>query len=175
MSSGSRKNCYQQTLRLQIIYNWYMYKQDLALHNLQGLIWCETQPSNQPTTRSSCSTMISESGLQNIVRKFNSQWILHTIELVPHKAKLSKYLHSVKYLTQRGICRVGWGYKIHRLHLCRGVRPPNECPAYDTKQSDGEVSIMLGLWGIRSTPSLPLLPGPLWPGMVAPDRALSMG
>ena len=26
--------------------------------------------------------------------------------------------------------------------------PPNECPAYDTKQSDGEVQVMLGLWEI---------------------------
>ena len=34
---------------------------------------------------------------------------------------------------------------------------------------------MLGPWGTRSTLSLPLPPGPLWPGMVAPDRALSMG
>ena len=34
---------------------------------------------------------------------------------------------------------------------------------------------MLELWGMQSTPSLPLLPGPLWSGMVAPDRALSMG
>ena len=46
---------------------------------------------------------------------------------------------------------------------------------YDTKQFDGEVPVMLELWGIRSTPLLPSLPGPLWPGMVAPDRALSMG
>ena len=46
---------------------------------------------------------------------------------------------------------------------------------YDTKQSDGEVPVMLELWEMRSTPSLPLLPGPLWPGVVAPDRALSMG
>ena len=23
---------------------------------------------------------------------------------------------------------VGWGCRIHRLLLCRGVRPPNECP-----------------------------------------------
>ena len=44
-----------------------------------------------------------------------------------------------------------------------------------TKQSDGEVPQMVELWGIRSTPSLPLLPAPLWPGMVAPDRALSLG
>ena len=34
---------------------------------------------------------------------------------------------------------------------------------------------MLELWGMRSTPSLLLLPDPLWPGMVVPDRFLSMG
>ena len=27
----------------------------------------------------------------------------------------------------------------------RGVRLPNECPIYDTKQSDGEVPVMLEL------------------------------
>ena len=84
---------------------------------------------------------------------------------------------------------------------------PNECPRYDTKQSDGEVPVMLGLWGMQTTPllsllpglihgsnrtkmrihvilglwwmwstlSLPLLPCPLWPRMVALDRALSIG
>ena len=50
-----------------------------------------------------------------------------------------------------------------------------EYPRYDTKQSDGEVPLMLGIWGMRSTSLLPFLPGPLWLGMVAPDRALSMG
>ena len=34
---------------------------------------------------------------------------------------------------------------------------------------------MLELWGMRSTPSLPLRPGPLWPGVVAPGKALSRG
>ena len=38
---------------------------------------------------------------------------------------------------------------------------PNECPRYDTKQSDGEVPVMLELWGIWSTPSWSLLPAPL--------------
>ena len=52
---------------------------------------------------------------------------------------------------------------------------PNECPAYDTKQSDGEVPVILEPWVIRSHPSLPLLPGLPWPGVVAPDRALSVG
>ena len=36
------------------------------------------------------------------------------------------------------------------------------CPRYDTKQSDIEVPIILELWGMQSTPSLPSLPGPLW-------------
>ena len=53
--------------------------------------------------------------------------------------------------------------------------PPNECPGYDTKQSDGEVPAVLELCGMWSTPSLTLLPSPLWPGVVAPDRTLSMG
>ena len=29
-------------------------------------------------------------------------------------------------------------------------------------------------WGMRSTPSLPSFPSPLWSGVVAPDRVLSM-
>ena len=44
-----------------------------------------------------------------------------------------------------------------------------KCPRYDTKQSDGEVQVMLGPWGILSTPSLPLLQRTLWPGVVTPD------
>ena len=56
----------------------------------------------------------------------------------------------------------------------RGVEY-TECPGYDTKQSDGEVPAVLELWGIWSTPSLSSLPGPLWPAVVASDRALSMG
>ena len=52
---------------------------------------------------------------------------------------------------------------------------PNECPEYDTKQSDGEALVMLELGGMWSTPSLPLLPGLLWPRVVAPGKVLSMG
>ena len=46
---------------------------------------------------------------------------------------------------------------------------------YDIKQSDGEAPVMLELWGMLNTPSLPLFPGPLWPKMVALDRFLSIG
>ena len=50
--------------------------------------------------------------------------------------------------------------------LQRVTPPPNECLRYDTKQCDGEVPVILGLWGMRSTTSLPFLPGPLWHGIV---------
>ena len=55
------------------------------------------------------------------------------------------------------------------------MTPPNKCPEYYNKQSDGEVPVMVELWGMRSTPLVPSLPAPLWPGVNAPDRNLSMG
>ena len=52
-----------------------------------------------------------------------------------------------------------------------GQHPYNEAPGYDTKQYDGEVSV-LELWEMRSSPSLPSLPGPLKPKM---GNLISMG
>ena len=43
---------------------------------------------------------------------------------------------------------------------------------YDIKQSDGQAPIMLGLWRMQNTPLLLLLPGPLWPLVVALERVL---
>ena len=51
----------------------------------------------------------------------------------------------------------------------------NECPGFESKQSNGEVPVMLELRGMWSTLSLPSLQGSLRPGVVAPDRVLSMG
>ena len=42
--------------------------------------------------------------------------------------------------------------------LLRSNTPTNECPGYYTKRSNGEVTVILELCGIQSTPSLPLLP-----------------
>ena len=50
----------------------------------------------------------------------------------------------------------------------------NECPGYDTKQSDSAVPVMLEFEG-RSTPLLLSLLGPLWPEVVSPDTVLSIG
>ena len=56
-----------------------------------------------------------------------------------------------------------------------GKDSPNECPRYDTKQFDvEEAPVMLKPWGMRRTHLLRSLPGPLWPGVVAPDKVLFM-
>ena len=69
---------------------------------------------------------------------------------------------------------VGWGYRIHRQLSVEGQDSPNECPVYDTKQSDGEAPVMQELWGMRSTPLLPSVPGLLYPWVVASNRVLYM-
>ena len=45
----------------------------------------------------------------------------------------------------------------------------------NNKQSDGETPVMLELWGMQMTPSLPSLPGPLRPRVVAPLWVLTIG
>ena len=73
-------------------------------------------------------------------------------------------------------CTVSRGRRIHWLLLCSEVRPSHdEYPRYDTKQFDGEIPVMLGLWGIQSTPSLRSFPGPLWPRVGAPDKSPMYG
>ena len=34
---------------------------------------------------------------------------------------------------------------------------------------------MVGLWGMQNTRLLQPFPGPLWPGVVAPERVIYMG
>ena len=91
------------------------------------------------------------------------------------KSTDSPNLFSHPFDTRMQTNPTDWGCRIHRLHLCRGVTPTGkECPGYDIKQSDGE-ALVLKLWGMWRTPSVPLLSGPLWPGVVAPDRVIPMG
>ena len=59
--------------------------------------------------------------------------------------------------------------------LKRDKTPSNVWPGYHTKQPDGEVPGIVELCGMQSTYSLSSLPGPLWVGVVASDRVLSMG
>ena len=82
--------------------------------------------------------------------------MIHRWETNNHQAPLTLCL---RYPNQYIPCR--WGSSKTPLY--------NQCPGYDTKQSDGEVLVMLELWGMQSTPSSPSIPGPLWLEVVAPD------
>ena len=82
-------------------------------------------------------------------------------------------------LIQTNFTRLNWPSQLELQNtptasLHRGKTPPYKCPGYDMKQSDGEALVIMELWEMWSTPSLPLLPGPLWPRLVAPDRVLSI-
>ena len=74
------------------------------------------------------------------------------------------YLHTVTwfqvFLSNTNNCPVGWGCRIHWLHLCRCMNPhpTNECTGYDTKQSDGEVPVMPELLGNAEYPFIAISP-----------------
>ena len=71
-------------------------------------------------------------------------------------------------------CRLGL-QNTPAASLQRGKTPVTNVLVYDTKKFNGEVPVILELWGMQSTPPLPSLLGPLLLGLVAPDRVLSMG
>ena len=60
------------------------------------------------------------------------------------------------------------------LQIYRGLRPhpaqppqKNECSRYDTKLHLMVKALVLELWEMKSISSLPVFPGPQWPGVVA--------
>ena len=111
------------------------------------------------------SNQISSDSFKNCyLQLFVNKWYVFKIDMYKQDLALNNIQGPIYHNHNQLSCPVVWGNRIHRLHLCRGVK--KRVSWYDTKQSD---------WGMRSTPSLPSLPGPLWPGMVAPDRVLSMG
>ena len=85
----------------------------------------------------------------------SNRGVLH----IPQISRSGAFWYSFSVILRTNL-PVGWDCRIHQLLLNRWVRSPNECPDYDTK-FDGEVPVMLELWGMQSTPSLPSLPGPL--------------
>ena len=88
---------------------------------------------------------------------------------IPTNLSLTYHVYLCKCVQTNDCCPVSWGSRIPPASsLQRGKT--NECPGYDTKQSGGDVAVMLEIWGMRSTPSLPSVPGPLWHGVVAPDK-----
>ena len=103
-------------------------------------------------------------------------WVLSMgqIELFNKGLLVIENHRAVSILLLLDSCPVGWGCRIHWLLLYRGVRLPQRVSWYDIKQSDGKMPVILELLRMWSTPSLPLLPGPLWPEVEAFDRARSI-
>ena len=83
------------------------------------------------------------------------------------------------YTNIMNVLRTGMNISISHIciWLCFSKTSPHrkEYPGDDPKQPDGEIPIMLELWWMRSTLSLPLLTGSLWHRVVVTDRVLSMG
>ena len=118
------------------------------LNNLQRLICHKTQQTKLP--------LQVRVDLGVMVNKYST--FPKTPGLEFHHQMLECHIQDT--LTR---CPVGWACRIYQLLLCRGVGPPNECPGYDSKQSDGEVPVMLELHCHRSQVHS-------GPRVVAPDK-----
>ena len=69
----------------------------------------------------------------------------------------------------------GWAVKYTSYISSEGYDPPNKCPTYDIKQSDGEAPVILELWGNVEYSFIAIVPrftGPKWKHLI---RDLSMG
>ena len=90
--------------------------------------------------------------------------------------KISGAYYTQKLKINLSSCPVGWGCRIHQLHLCRGVRPPSLMSVLDRTLNNlmarlqpwifGECGVYLN--GHRSQVQS-------GSGVVAPDRVLPMG
>ena len=68
------------------------------------------------------------------------------------------HAYALLHLIICSSCPVTKGCRVCRLLFCRGVRLLSECPRYHTKQSDGEVPVMLELLGNVEYPFITIAP-----------------
>ena len=78
-------------------------------------------------------------------------------------------------VTNPRIALSAWAVKYTDCIFAEGQELPNECPDFETKQSDYKAPVMQELWKMRITSLLSSLPGPLWARMDTSDRILCMG
>ena len=77
-----------------------------------------------------------------------------TLSKAPEQELLDKKQFSVQPRIERGTIPPRRAQSV-------GAWEYNVCLEYDTEQSDGKVAVLLELWGMRRTPSLPSLLDPL--------------
>ena len=86
-----------------------------------------------------------------------------------HKKINRKSIFEV-YMPVGLVCKICW------LYLCGGMRTPLQTNILDMTLNYLMVRLQFKTFGkMWSTPSLPLLLGPLWPWVVVPVRVLSKG
>ena len=110
--------------------------------------------------------------VQKWMREIQTQWLPKRQKRHSKKKKKKKEKKIILPNYQR--CLVGWGCRIHRLLLSRRVKPHQRVSWIWTLNDLSEFPVMLELGGMRRTPSLPSLLGPLWPWVVASKTVLSM-
>ena len=57
------------------------------------------------------------------------------------------------------VAQSAWTVEYTDCISAKALDSPNECPGYDTKQSDSDDPVMLELWRMWSAPLLPSLSG----------------
>ena len=82
---------------------------------------------------------------------------------------------TIKYKYLQPLIAQSAGYVEHIDFISADRWDPQRMSWYDIKQSDGQVLLMLDIWGMQGNPSLSSLPGSLWFGVVVPDSFLSLG
>ena len=83
---------------------------------------------------------------------------------------LNNLQELICHKTQSNFAQSAGAVEYTDFFAAEGEYSSNECPAYDTKQSESEVLVMLELWGMLRIFLMPSLQGTLWI-----YRVLSMG
>ena len=84
------------------------------------------------------------------------------------RKKQNQELTRLIFCFTKQTCPIDWGWRIHWLHLFRGVTLPQTSVLDITINNlNAEVLVMPEFWGMQSSPS--------WSGVVAPVSVLSMG
>ena len=88
---------------------------------------------------------------------------------------MTNNLHTIKWLQEfQSKINIALSAGAVKYTDCISVErqyPTNEWPGYEIKPSDGKAPVVLELWEMQGTPTLPSLSGPLLP---RPEKVLSM-
>ena len=152
----------QSRLKPSLLYYCYHLRTIISRETTWNIFWKKkkiTERKKSPKRLCVLAQFLSPN--QQQLNALRIIWLKSSPKFTPHLAWPSRL-----ELSNIPTASLQWG----------NLLPPlNKCPGYNIKQSAGETSVTLELWGMRSTPLLPSFPGSLWSGVVPPDWVLSKG